>query len=144
MHTFKIDTTIVFGRASEFAFTEASHITDIFGRQIPWQTFNTEVTKHLQIKKTLNSIAEKNAYQRQLGLVLVDLVREHVIRRNKELGIHGNGLSILTSFQTVLLALTCGMLEEAAELIEEITPDELFDEEILKNFADACRSGIHL
>ena len=137
-------TEVVFGKA----FVVPSHpvpvIKDIFGESVIMFDAMNEADNNRNRDSTITGTCCQIIRNMELGKAILAKFREYVIRRNRELGISGNGVALLQNFNLIAVALLTGMLYEASSLILLIPEDQVITAEIKQKFSLACLSADHI
>lgn len=137
-------TEVVFGKAFRVPSYPTPVIKDIFGDDVLMFYANTEADDNANRDRSIAGTRCQIIRNMELGKSIIAKFREYVIRRNDELGISGNGITLLQNFNLIAVALLTGMLYEASSLILQMPEDQVITAEIKQKFSLACLSADHL
>lgn len=141
---YSINDNVVFGQAFRVPSYPTPVIKDIFGDNVLMFYANDEADNNRNRDSTITGTCCQIIRNMELGKSIIAKFREYVIRRNAELGISGNGITILQNFNLIAVALLCGMLYEASSLISQMPEDQVITAEIKQKFSLACLSANHI
>lgn len=141
---YSINDTVVFGKAFLVPSYPTPVIQDLFGEDVSMAEALSEADKNRNRDSTVTNTLCKITRNMELGNIILAKFREWVYRKNKELGISGNGVELLQAFYMIEAALLAGMLDEASTLISQITETAVVTAECKQRFSAACLSADHM
>ena len=141
---YEINGNVVFGKAFIVPSYPEPIIKDIFGDNVSKFDAIDEADRNKNRDSSISSTYCQLTRNAELGKLILIKFREYVYRRNAELGISGNGITILESLNLIAVALLTGMLAEASSLILLIPEDQVITAEIKQKFSLACTSADHV
>lgn len=137
--------SIVFGKAFRVPSGQFPPIIkDIMGNDVLMFDAMNESNNNINRDSSINCTCCQIKRNMELGLDIIAKWREYVILKAAELGITGIGLTQLSAFSSIGVALSFGCLAEAAQLIPSMTEDSIVTAEIKQKFVNACLSADHI
>jgi len=141
---YSINDNVVFGKAFKVPSYPTPVIKDIFGDDVIMFYATKEADDNANRDSKISGTCCQIVRNMELGKAIIAKFREYVIRKNAELGISDNGVTILENFNLIAVALLTGMLAEASSLILLIPEDQVITAEIKQKFSLACKSADHI
>ena len=137
--------SIVFGKA--FRVPSGQYppiIKDIMGNTVSMYEAMNESNNNINRDSSITCTCCKIKRNMELGLDIIAKWREYCVIKAAELGITGTGLTQLSEFSNIGVALSFGCLIEASQLIPSMVEDSIVTAEIKSKFVNACISADHM
>lgn len=108
---------------------------NVFGQVITPENFSNE--RSMIMNAPLTTTRGRVAYNIMCGIMIVAIFREEVIDGT----VRGKGLTILSAFSSIELALLAGALSEAMDLIARIEISDWWTEDMRIRYLSMCESA---